>query len=196
MRTLSPLVGAWGANAGFDFAQLPPGDGRPVWPPPPPYVPAPPQPGQPCRQGSDQDFPGGAVDLRAYSGVTFWAMAREDGARTLRIQINDVNTDPRGGICNAADLADEAECYNAFGVEVTLTSAPKRYRIAFSDLMQDPRWGYRVASGVPDWQRVYSMSFQVSASICATSAISMCPGGSAPPLSFDVWIDDLYFVNK
>ena len=151
----------WGANTGFDFAQLPPGDGRPIWPPPQPYVPVPPQPGQPCRQGTDQDFPGGAVDLRAYAGVTFWAMASDAGVRVLRVQINDVNTDPRGGICNAADLADEADCYNAFGVEVTLTSAPKRYRIAFSDLMQGGSWGYRVAAGVPDWQRVYSMSFSL-----------------------------------
>ena len=191
LRTLSPLVGVWGASTGFDFAQLPPGDGRPVWPPPQPYVPAPPQPGQPCRQGSDRDYPGGPVDLGAYAGVTFWAMAGDAGTRTLRVQLNDVHTDPRGGICNAADAADEVDCYNAFGVEVRLTSTPTQYRIAFSDLRQG-RWGYQVPSGVPDWQRVYSMAFQVSP--CAAPNM-MCAGGSSQ-LSFDVWIDDLYFVNK
>ena len=39
------------------------------------------------------------------------------------------------------------------------------------------------------------MAFEMDLPGCTASATTMCAGG-APALSFDIWIDDLYFVNK
>jgi hypothetical protein len=184
LRTTAPLVGVWGGNIAVGFAST----GRPSLPPTPAN-------GAPCRQGTDTDFPSPTVDLTAYAGITFWAKA-ESGARNLRVQLNDRNTDPRGGVCNAPDPYDESRCYNGFGTSIVLTPTFQRYTIDFSVLAQNLLWGFRPDPGVPDLGHVYSMNFQFDAADCMTSEASMCAGGASPPLSFDLWLDDLYFVNR
>src|ERR1019366_2729331 len=154
IRTTSPLVGIWGANMGFDFAELPPFDGGPIWPPLMGIDAGAPAAGQPCRQGTTRDFNGGTVDLSAYSGITFWAMATMTGAKAVRVQLTDRNTDPRGGICNPVDPSNESNCYNGFLVEVAMTDSLTQYTIDFSSLQQDPSWGYRPDPDVLDLQHV------------------------------------------
>ena len=180
LRTLEPLVGGWGASmsVGFDgvLGEIPAG--------------------VPCEEITALDFPAQSVDVSAYAGVTFWAMAAPGKVMTIRVQLTDVNVDPRGGICNAADPADDSACYNHFGVSVPLTDEFRRYSVAFSELRQNSTWGFRTASGLPDLERVYHLGFEVSNHPCDVSMGAMCAGGSNPPLSFDFWIDDLYFVNK
>jgi hypothetical protein len=195
LRTTSPLVGIWGANMGFDFAELPPFDGGPIWPPPMGSDAGTPADGQPCRQGTTRDFNGGTVDLSAYSGITFWAMATMTGVKTVRVQLNDRNTDPRGGICNPADPSNESNCYNGFRVEVAMTDSLTQYTIDFSSLLQDPSWGYRPDPDALDLQHVYQMNFEVDLPSCTVDPNAKCAGG-APSVTFDFWIDDLYFVNK
>ena len=151
--------------------------------------------GQPCRQGSSRDSPGGTVDLSAYSGITFWAMAEGTVNKTIHVQFNDIDTDPRGGICNAGDPSNESNCYNGFGVDVVLSDTLTQHTIDFSGLEQDPTWGYRPNPSVFDVQHVYQVLFEVLLPFCAADPNNNCAGGS-PSVTFDFWIDDLYFVNK
>ncbi|HMF40250.1 MAG TPA: hypothetical protein VKQ32_06130 [Polyangia bacterium] len=190
-RTTSPLVGIWGANVGFDFAN-PASDGGVVVGPsdagasindagacaPPPLT----------------DYPIPTADLTAYAGVTFWARAESPGGSVMRVHVLDVNTDPRGGICNGQDTNAPDYCFNGFGVDLQLTETFRQYTLDFSQFTQRGGWGYHPPAG-NDWSRVYLMVFEMDLPSCAASATTMCAGG-APSLSFDYWIDDVYFVNK
>jgi hypothetical protein len=185
LRTTTPIVGVWGASLEIflasDTDNPPPllnDAGGPPW-------------GTPCRQGTNRDLPGPTVDLTPYSGITFWAKSTA-GSRRLRVELHDRNTDPRGGVCN---VVDEANCNNGFATFVALTDSFARYTIDFSTLAQDPLWGYRPDPSVPDLARAYLLNFQFDAALCDYGA-SMCPGGEPLPLSFDFWLDDLYFVKR
>lgn len=184
LRTTTPLVGIWGASAGIAFA-VPLGVG-------PPDAGVSTDDAGACLE--TDDYPNPPVDLTSYAGVTFWARAASPGARNMRVHVNDVNTDPRGGICQAVDSSASTYCYNGFGVQIELTDTFQRYTLDFSQFMQRGGWGYHPPDGI-DWSRIFTMSFEMDLPSCSTSAATMCPGG-APSLSFDVWIDDLYFVNK
>jgi hypothetical protein len=212
LRTISPLVGIWGANTGLDFADIPNGDGAVDGPlaldaPLPSdadaaildggssVADAGASPGGPaCPASTTFNTSGRAVDLSGYSGLTFWAMADPAGSKNIRVQLNDRDTDPRGGICNP-DESSAGACYNGFSAALSLTGAFQRYTIDFSTLRQNPSWGYHPDPDVLDLQHVYSMNFELDLPTCTSSATFMCAGG-APSVSFDFWIDDLYFVNK
>jgi hypothetical protein len=197
-----PLQNVWGANIGFDFAET--ADADAAGPAPAdvsldggsiPAGDAIPDGG--CRQGSSRDFNGTLVDLSDYSGFTFWAMASSSGRQSIRVQINNAHTDPRGRECTPSDdPSNEKYCYNGYGKAILLTSTFTQYRVDFSELRQDPGWGYdpdlesfNPASGA------FSMNFEVPLPGCVTDEIAKCAGGSAP-VAFDVWIDDLYFVKR
>jgi hypothetical protein len=197
LRTTTPLQGVWGAAMAFQFAWIA-GDAS---------VQVVPIAGSDAgAQGFDASAAGpaacpiiigpeAAVDLSAYSGVTFWAKAGPAGARTLQVLLQDVHTDPRGGFCNYhVDPSSPDACYNGFTATIALTDTFARYTIDFANLQQDPGWGYHPDPDVFDPQHVYQLIFQIVAPMCFPT--EMCVGGSAPPVSFDVWIDDLYFVNK
>ena len=194
LRTTSPLVGIWGAAMGFDLSDLPSSDGGQGWPPETVDGGAS-MDGHPCRQPTTRDINGDTVDLSAYSGITFWAMADTNGDKTIRVQLNDENTDPRGGICNAANPSSEVDCYNSFGVDVALTDTLTRYTVDFLSLEQNPAWGYRPNPSVVDLQHIYGLIFQVNLPSCTADSNDKCAGGT-PSVAFDFWIDDLYFVNK
>jgi len=186
LRTTAPLAGIWGASIGFGFAttlgaepQIPgystDSAGHCVDPP--------------------NDYPNRLVDLTAYAGVTFWARAESPGGRNVRVQFNDVNTDPRGGVCQDQDSTASTYCYNGFGVRLELTDTFRQYTVDFAGFTQRAGWGYHPPDGL-DLSRVFTLSFEMDLPDCSASATTMCPGSGAPTLSFDVWIDDLYFVNK
>jgi hypothetical protein len=188
-RLGQPLSGVWGANIGFDFAELLGLDAG--------------SPGQAgdqdagtspdgagCRQGSSRDFSGAEVDLRGYSGVSFWAKAASTGRQVIRVQFNDAQTDPRGNIC-ASPGGSETDCYNGFGKNIMLTDEPTQYWIDFSELRQGI-WQEHQATLSPAWDRVYSMNFEVPLPGCNTDTKASCAGPKAE-VSFDLWIDDLYF---
>jgi hypothetical protein len=136
----------------------------------------------------------GSVDLSTYSGVTFWAKGDPTGVRTIQVKLQDVHTDPRGGFCNDADSTNPDACYNGFSTTIALTSSFAQYTIDFLSLQQDPRWGYRPHPDALDAQHVYQLAFEIFPPACYLN--EMCVGGSPPPVSFDFWIDDVYFVNK
>ena len=150
---------------------------------------------QGCPFGQDCKAP--AVDLGAYSGITFWAMADPAGTQTIRVQVADRNTDPRAGVCNATDPTSVADCFNVFRTPLTLTNTFTRYTVDFASLQQDQTWGYRPNPDVLDLQHVYDLSFAVDLPTCAqqNNSGTTCAGGP-PSLSFDFWIDDIYLVNR
>jgi hypothetical protein len=183
LRTTSPLTGVWGANMGFNFAASAPAALGPA------------AAGAPCRQTTSLDFPGTPADLGAYDGITFWGMAASPGTSIIRVQLNDRNTDPRAGVCNAAAPASESDCYNAFGTELTLTDTFTQYTIHFADLQQKPGWGYHPDPDALDLQHVYDVNFEIDLPACTSSSSTMCAGGP-PSVSFDFWIDDVYLVDR
>jgi hypothetical protein len=164
VRTIQPLEGP-GAFGGLGLAFAPPPGGVG---------------GAPARIGFGID----PVDLRAYTGITFWAMADPNlDTTTLQVEIFDENTFPQGGACLDADGGMD-DCYNGFGVNVELTGTFARYTVDFSTFAQDPTWGFHPVPAVLDLQNAYVLVFQINA-----------PSG-ASSLSFDLWIDDVYFVDR
>jgi hypothetical protein len=186
LRTTTPLVGIWGANMGFGFAGVPDPDAA-----------VPPEAGVDdagACVSPPNTYPNPPADLTAYAGVTFWARAASPGGRAVRVQVNDVNTDPRGGICQEQNDTASDYCYNGFGVLIQLTDTFRQYTLDFSQFTQRSGWGYHPPDGI-DWSRVFTMAFEMDLPGCSASSVTMCAGG-VPSLSFDFWIDDLYFVNK
>jgi hypothetical protein len=184
LRTTMPIAGVWGASTSAYLATTDEGPLTGTTPA-----------GAPCRQGTPEDFPAPTIDLTDYTGITFWARAEAGAADRLRVMLTDRNTDPRGGVCNPAHSVQDDGCYNAFGAVVVLTDTFARYTVDFSTLAQDPIWGYQVAPPVPDVAHAYGLTFLFELPHCAVSDSGMCAGGDTP-LSFDFWLDDLYFVNR
>ena len=85
-------------------------------------------------------------------------------------------------------------CYNGFGVLLTLGDTFERYEVDFTELEQNPLWGYRPPSGAFDVEHVYGLAFQIDTpgGVCTPPTICL----DVPKLSFDIWIDDLYFVKR
>lgn len=187
MRTLSPLVGVYGANLGLNLADATNGVAT--------YDGGIPTAGKPCRDGTSADFPATTVDLRPYRGLTFWARAGAPGAALIQVRVQDRSTDPRGGLCNAATPGNEADCYNDFRSVVLLTDTFTRYTVEFASMVQDPTYGFHPVPDVLDLEHVYSLAFQVDAPVCGADHDFMCAGGDSS-LSFDLWVDDVYLVAK
>jgi hypothetical protein len=182
--TNAALVNTWGAGMGFEFYEPPPGTETTLVT-------------RPCSGGArpDLEYPALAVDLSEYSGLVFWGMANPDAGTTkVLVQFQDANTDPRGNVCDPTPESIEA-CYNGFGVRLELSDELTRYEIDFSKLRQNPLWGYHPAEGNLELERVYGLSFQVDTPGGACLPPDECLGGP-PKLSFDIWIDDLYFMKR
>jgi hypothetical protein len=184
LRTVAPLDNTWGAGMGFQFAE-------------PPLGTDPTRVTRPCTNGTapDLDYPAAPVDLSEYSGLVFWGMAaKEAGATTVLVQFQDANTDPRAGICDPVPASPGA-CYNGFGVVLELGETLERYELAFSELEQNPLWGYHPEPSIFEREHVYWLVFQIDTPGGVCQPPNVCLGGP-PKLTFDVWIDDLYFVKR
>ena len=126
---------------------------------------------------------------------TFFGKANPDAGTTrVSVLLLDRNSDPRGEVCDPIQ-ASAKECFNSFAASVELGADFKRLQVDFADLSQDPQWGYRPTPNEPDLEHVYGVAFQVftPGGVCPDGAV--CPG-DLPSLSFDIWIDDVYFVNR
>ena len=191
VRTTAPLTGGWGAEMGFEIGEVQGGDAAIS------LTTTPDGGTLDDTQGCPfiQDWKAATVDLGAYTGFTFWAMADPAGVQTIRVQVADRNTDPRAGVCNAADPSSVANCYNIFRTPLTLTNTFTRYTVEFASLQQDQPWGDRPNTDVLDVQHVYDIHFAVHLPDCAQSSTATCAGGP-PSVSFDFWIDDIYLVNR
>lgn len=184
MRTTTPLTGVWGAEMVVGLAAAsgftPPDAGAPA--------------GQTCRQSSGLDYPGSAVDLSGYRAITFWAMATTPDAKMLRVNVQDRNSDPRGGLCNAGTPGSEKDCYNDFGSVVTLSDTFRQYTLEFASMAQDGVWGFQPNPPVVDLAHVYVFTFEILTP--EDCGLVVCAGGKDNPLSFDIWVDDVYLVRR
>jgi len=187
LSTTEPLVDTWGAGMRFDLTSTV--DTVEPSAEVPEDLPC------PTAERDLSEWPAEAVNVRDYRGVTFFGMA-DASAGTTRVSVLllDRNSDPRGGICDPA-VASPTECFNSFAASVELGADFKRHEVDFADLRQDPQWGYRPTPNEPDLEHAYGIAFQVftPGGVCPDGAV--CPGGP-PNLTFDIWIDDVYFVNR
>jgi hypothetical protein len=88
------------------------------------------------------------------------------------VNFGDKNTTPEGGVCDAAG----GKCSDDFGAGITLTEDWQQFTLKFADQAQ-VGWSMVVLPKL-DTSALYAMHFQ-------TGAMS----------KFDIWIDDLAFVE-
>jgi len=121
------------------------------------------------------------VDLSAYQGLVFWAMASKP--TRLKVIVENADTDALGGRCGQTDASTD-QCGDAFSRQVSLTDSWKRFEVKFSELSQDG-WGHTASSGKLDPRTVYLIGFQVDGP----------QSNTAGPVEADFWIDDVYLVQ-
>ena len=107
-------------------------------------------------------------DAHGYKGVLFWARTTAGEALDVRVTLSDANTNSSVGACGAS-----SEC-DAFGIDIEPGPDWIPFPMMFADMRQES-WGIQY-QGL-DASALYTMNFQVS-----------------PGVTFDVAVDDIYFV--
>lgn len=97
--------------------------------------------------------PKGQYDSSKYQGVSFWAKKGPGSTARVRLKMPDKNTEPDGKVCS--------ECFNDFGMDLTLTDQWQQFTIPFSAMKQLPGWGNPHTSGI-DTATLYGMQWQVN----------------------------------
>jgi hypothetical protein len=107
---------------------------------------------------------GAPYDVSAYSGLVLWAKNLSPTPSAIRVVILDVNSDPRGGICDKnPDAPAERACYDAFGQNLDLTGEWQMYLLPFWALKQGG-YGLKVPSGL-DAHHIYNVAFANNAGV-------------------------------
>ncbi len=109
--------------------------------------------------------PKSPYDFKNAKGVQFWAK----GPGRVRFKTPDVNTSPEGDRCS--------DCYNDFGVDITLQDSWQRYTVPFEKMAQQPGWGDRAPA--VDSHHVFAVQWQFSTADAA----------------YDLWFDDVTLVG-
>jgi hypothetical protein len=115
------------------------------------------------------------IDASAFRGVMFWARIGETHNSPIRVQFNDSNTHPNGGICDET-LGSAEECYNGWGTDlVPISTSWRLYQLDFSRMTQRD-FGYIAKSF--DTTAIYNFGWDLAANSV-----------------FDLWIDDVWFYE-
>lgn len=114
--------------------------------------------------------PKGQYDASRYKGISFWAKKGPGGAAKVKLKVPDVATEPDGKICT--------QCYNDFGMDITLNDEWTEYTVPFRAMKQDKTWGAPHPEAI-DPSKLYGIQFQFK----------------EPGASFDMSIDDLVFTG-
>jgi len=147
---------------------------------------------------AEEDLP---ADLSAYSGLVFWAKADNldagVGEKTIHVMVHDWSSDDRANKCNVfgPNKDKDKDCYNGFSLPLNLSNTFTRYEVDFSDLLQDPTWGY-LPEDTLDLTSVYQIVFEIRTPKCVIDRNARCMAGDPQTLQFDFWIDDLYLVKR
>lgn len=114
---------------------------------------------------------GGALpyDASEYDGIKFWARVEPGSDTALRIILQNAQTHPDGGICGTG-------CWDAFGIDFTLTTAWAEYTIPFSAVSQQG-WGFDPGAFNPSV--LYNLETRHNKN-----------------LVYDVWLDDFIFYKN
>jgi hypothetical protein len=84
-----------------------------------------------------------SIDASTFRGLSFFARVGSDNDSPVRMQVQDSNTYPQGGMCKT-ESGSLAECYNGFGAEILeLDASWRKYSFDFSALTQREGWGFR-----------------------------------------------------
>jgi endoglucanase len=128
--------------------------------------------GQPIFAGMGFSFtdPKAAYDASAFSGVSFYAKVGLGATANVRLKVPDANTDPAGKVCS--------ECFNDFGVDLTLTGDWQKYLAPFAAMKQMDGWGAPHPAAI-DKSKIFGLQWQVT----------------QPGASYDVWVDDVQFTG-
>lgn len=113
-------------------------------------------------------------DASSFKGVRFWARVGELHTAPVRVQFQDVHTNPDGGHCvEGGELYEE--CYDGFGtLLLPLTEEWQEYEIHFDRLAQQ---GFGLPAEI-DPTQLYSLEWTVG-----------------PSAIYDLWIDDVRFFD-
>jgi hypothetical protein len=120
-----------------------------------------------------------------YKGISFYAKA--NAATTVMVKFPDKNTDQAAPGMPCTDSGTMGVC-SQFMKKVQVTTSWAPYTVLFTELLQDggiPGYKPQAAFGIDG---VTAIQFQVNANWSATPA----PG----PVSFDLQLDDVYFLPK
>ena len=108
-------------------------------------------------------------DASAYCGLHFFGRVGAGASSEVTLRVPDKNSHPDGGVCGSVQMP----CYLHYQKQYSFALAWKEYTVLFTDLTR---------SGWP-------VSFDVS-------AIYGVEFGLSPNTKFELWIDDISFLNK
>lgn len=108
-------------------------------------------------------------DASMYDGIKFWAKAGPGSSTALRVILQNAQTHPDGGICGS-------NCWDAFGMDFTLTTSWAEYTIPFSAVSQQG-WGFD--PGAFDPAVLYNLETRHNAN-----------------LDYEVWLDNFVFYKN
>jgi endoglucanase len=114
--------------------------------------------------------PKAPYDASRYAGISFWARKGPGSYSKVRLKVPDISTNEEGGICR--------ECFNDFGMDITLTEDWRQFVVPFKKMKQLPDWGSPRPRSI-DKSKLYGVQWQVN----------------QPGVSFDIWIDDVEFFG-
>ena len=88
-------------------------------------------------------------DVAAYTGLVFWTKNLTSNPVAIKVALQDVNNDPRGGRCDKADDAPtQTACYDAFAQEVTLLPGDWQIHLLPFWSLKQGGWGLPVTTGL------------------------------------------------
>jgi hypothetical protein len=121
----------------------------------------------------------GSVDVRAYTGVQFYAIVNT-GTTGARLTVGNLYTDPIGKLCTTTP-GQPTSCFDHPGAQLAITTTWTRYQIAFADLKQ-------IGFGNPS---PTGANFPRNAITLLKWDIGVPPSGPTP--AWELWVDDLTF---
>ncbi|HVV52528.1 MAG TPA: hypothetical protein VHO06_22870 [Polyangia bacterium] len=175
---------------GFEFAQMPDGDGGVLAAP---AAPVDAGDGGPPIPRTTIPF-----DISRYKAFTFWGMTTTpdptSGSLQVKVQLPDTDTDPRGEICNGGG-GNTSKCYNSYAKLLNFTTTWQQFTVLLDaggdsgvppdgGIAIDPSWGYQAARWLPT--QVYGINWQAQRNETPDAG---------PPLTTDIWVDDVYFIE-
>lgn len=115
-------------------------------------------------------------DASAYKGIKFWARVGETNNGSVRVQFQDGDTVPVGGICDPTPNTPDT-CYNGFGTTIApLDTQWRLYQLPFADMTQRD-FGHRAPALDP--ATLYTIEWHLD-----------------PNTVFDLWVDDVWFYSE
>jgi hypothetical protein len=140
----------------------------------------------PAGAGPNAKVVSSPFDASEYAGVRFEAISKRRPIG-MTVTFSDVDTNARGGVCDASSPDPAKECNGDFEYQTTFsTSTWEQRTVLFSQLVLPP-WTRLPSSRKNGFRKdkVYSIHFQINTS-----------SAGKPLPSFDVLVADVYFIKN